>query len=211
MQARSPNTGVCSMYCFDCFSSPMGFGVDDGKYRYSSGWGCCLSLLCILFATLYASEKLFVQTQLTSYSITSVFDPEYKFGTKDGFNIAFAFTPYGGDMSKDISSDKHYKVEAELYRWSIPEGATSTTYDPVPLKLHTCTKDELGVPDDNPRDENVARFYPIKEYFVRDVKRMVGNLLCIDEEQEWGPDFDLYGFFDAEAATSVHIRLLKCD
>ena len=68
-------------------------------YNHSSGWGICLTVFCFLMSALYAVEKLFVQTQLTSYSVTHVFNPEFNFGRSEGFNIAFAFTAYTGDLS----------------------------------------------------------------------------------------------------------------
>ena len=99
-RSTAGNSGICSPYCCDGFKSdPIGFGINDGMYKGSSGWGICLTLLCVLMAVLYATEKLFVQTQLTSYSVTHQFDPTREFGRQDGFNLAFAFTPYGGDLS----------------------------------------------------------------------------------------------------------------
>ena len=53
-------SGCSSVECCDSFSSTMGFGLGDGIYTYSTGWGCCLTVLSFLLTCLYATEKLVV-------------------------------------------------------------------------------------------------------------------------------------------------------
>ena len=55
----------CSMEMIDTFSQPIGFGVGDGIYNYSTGWGACFTMTCIFMCLLYGIEKAFVQQQLS--------------------------------------------------------------------------------------------------------------------------------------------------
>lgn len=54
--------GLCSIYACDRFGGLMGFSVGDSMYRFSSGWGACFSILCLVGTILYAVEKIFVQS-----------------------------------------------------------------------------------------------------------------------------------------------------
>ena len=80
---------------WDRFSTPIGFSVGDGIYEYNSFWGACFSAVILILTTLYCFEKIFIQEQLSSYSVTKFYESKEKipFGM-DSFNLAFVFTDY---------------------------------------------------------------------------------------------------------------------
>lgn len=129
---------------------------------------------------LYASEKLFVQKLLASYSVTHINSVSgTTFGVKDGLNMAFAFSGYEGDMSTMIEDDTIVTMRAELRKWSIPENSLETAIRIITLKTHICSAEELGVMPENIKE---AKFSPIYAEHYEDVKRMVGRWRCFDDE-----------------------------
>ena len=111
---------------------------------HSSGWGCCLSILCFVLVTLYAVEKIFIQEQLSSYSVTTINDPDGRITRKSGFNFAFAFTDYSGLNNYLIENPNNFTLLAELEHWSTPKGRLDKVKWSIPVKTHVCTKEELG-------------------------------------------------------------------
>ena len=58
-----------------------------------------------------------------------MYEPDVDFGRKDGFDLAFALTPYAGDMSQRHEDPSNYTMEAMMYTWWIPENSLVTKYE----------------------------------------------------------------------------------
>ena len=93
LESYEPRSDLCSSNSFDMFARPMNLSIGDQLYKYSSGWGVCLSLLCSVLIGLYVVEKLFVQTMLSSNAVSHYLDHDQTVTSETGFNVAFAFTP----------------------------------------------------------------------------------------------------------------------
>ena len=199
--------GCCSIECCDRFSRPIGLSVADDSYQSSSGWGVCLTILVIIIAALYAIEKLFIQELLASYSYTYKYDLEGSVNKNNGFNVAFALTPYEGDLSKSYENPRTVTIEAELYEWSVPENSMVSVRKYSKLKTHPCTAGELGLL--KKYDPDIAKFYPPSETNAINVQRLLGNWHCIDDKQE--TELNLYGHYDAVSAQALRINLMLCN
>ena len=105
-------------------------------------------------------------------------------------------------MSRRYEDPSNYTLELMTYRWYIPENSFVTQYEYKTLKTHVCTEDELGFG----RDRSVSRFYDYKDTAVQDVRRMIGNWNCIDEDQKYA----LQGYYSSSQATNLLLRLTKC-
>ena len=193
---------MCSLNTLDCHSRPMTFNLNGGNYAYSSGWGVFCTGITLLLLFFYAVEKLFVQDNLSFFTETSIYDPLGTFGEYDGFNMAFALTPYTGLINRRFEHPTNYTLEVYMYRWSVPETSLTTVYNITKLNTHVCTRDELGF--GVTRED--ARFYPIQEDMQQDVYRMIGNWHCLDKFQ----DINLLGHYSSSQANSLLIRLKKC-
>jgi len=182
------------MQSMDQFKRGISFSIGDNMYSVSSGWGVCVTILCALMCFLYIIEKLFVQDNLTFFTETTVFDTSDEFSREDGFNFAFAYSPYEGPLNKRFEHPSNFTLEASLYSWMTPANSLTTLYQELPLRTHVCTEEELGLV--NNRGEE-ALFYPINEVFEKDARRMVGNWQCFDKNQP----LDLQGFYSSARAT----------
>ena len=139
-------SGCSSVECCDSFSSTMGFGLGDGIYTYSTGWGCCLTVLSFLLTCLYATEKLVVQELLSSYSVTKHYDPGQIMTLDRGFNIAFAITAYEGpSIGVPTTHPQNYTIEAVLDNWAPQPNSKETLFKSYKLRTHLCTHEELGL------------------------------------------------------------------
>ena len=69
-----PRSDLCSTNSLDWFVQPINLSIGDQLHKFSSGWGVCLSLLCTIIISLYVIEKLFVQTMLSSTSVSLEYD-----------------------------------------------------------------------------------------------------------------------------------------
>ena len=66
-------------------------------------------------------DKIFVQTMLSSFTETHKLDPEGSFGRSDGFNMAFAYQTWTGDLKVPIEDERKVTIKAEIYKWGTPE------------------------------------------------------------------------------------------
>ena len=104
---------MCSINTLDCHSRPMTFNLNEGNYAYSSGWGVFCTGITLLLLFFYAVEKLFVQDNLSFFTETSIYDPLGTFGEYDGFNLAFALTPYTGLINRIVEiREKEEKIQS---------------------------------------------------------------------------------------------------
>ena len=142
---------------------------------------------------------------MQSYSQTFKHDVRGTITYKSGFNIAFALTPYAGDLSKSYEDESKVTMMAELYSWGVPENSLVSKRVYTTLRTHECTEEELGLT----KDTQAAKFYPPQPESAIDVKRIVGNWHCLDEEQD--TPFDLYGDYDSGTAQALRINIMLCD
>ena len=96
---RRSGNDLSSMYSYDFFPRTMTFSLGEGFYDYRSGWGTLCTLLAFFIFFLYCVEKVFVQDNLTFYTESHIYEPDVIVGREQGFEFAFALTPYTGDMS----------------------------------------------------------------------------------------------------------------
>ena len=155
---------------------------------------------------LYAVEKLFIREQLSSYSESQLHDPTGSITLDMGFNIAFALTPYEGDLLRKYEDETIVTLEAELYEWGVPENSLVSQRIYTKLKTHPCSAEEVGVSATN---KHLAKFYPPQPESAIDVKRILGNWHCLDEEQD--RPFDLFGNYDSGKAQALRINLMLCN
>ena len=143
--SRCRSGGVCSVQSMDRFQKPVGFSIDHDGYNYGTGWGVCFTLLVFVVGVVYSIEKLVIQEQKESYSVTHIQDLEGTFGRSNGLNIAFAFNEYGAaDMTIPIESEQTFELEAEIYGWYTEKNKLTTSRKYIKLRTHRCTREELG-------------------------------------------------------------------
>ena len=200
------NGGCLTMEFCDRFSRSQQLSSTDHSYTHATGWGICMTWIIIIMGSLYTIEKLFIQQLLASYSVTHVKDTGDRFGFKDGLNVAFAFTDYGSELSKIIEQDTKVTMKAELRGWGVPENALATQFKYVTLNTHRCSEAEMGF-DLEKRDQ--AKFYKADPESEFDIKRMVGNWHCFDEDQPEA--IELFGHYQAGNAMTLRINVMLCN
>ena len=105
-------------------------------------------------------------------------------------------------MSKRIEHPKSVYLQAQLRSWYLPENSLNGVIKTVPLKTHVCSREELGLNQNKISD---AKFFPIQPDSVQDVDRLVGNLHCLDDEQD--EEVNLFGHADSGTAQVMRINL----
>ena len=92
---------------------------------------------------------------MTIHTDEEYFAEEHKFGYKNGFNIAVAFTEYGNNREWELPKD----VGTLRYRgYSWGEHANGTSWEKTEIfKGHECSREELGLEEDRTN----AKFMPL--------------------------------------------------
>ena len=116
------------MHSWDYHGRGINFSIGEGTYIYSTGWGFFCTIMALLICLCYGVEKVFVQDNLSFYTETHVYEPNAVFGQQDGFNIAFALSPYTGLLNRRFEHPSNYTLEVYLYSWSLPKNALVTRY-----------------------------------------------------------------------------------
>lgn len=122
------------------------------------------------------------------------FSSEFKFGPKNGFNVAATVYGMDGDLSLNerIGAVKFY-----LKRWT---DALGRNFEFLPLRQRACTQEDFNQED----AREFGGFYPLREKF-KGYEYLESKMECLDE------NYELYGDFDSFAASNLMIVFEICD
>ena len=116
------------------------------------------------------------------------------------FDLAFGITAYDS-VTESIEDPTIGQIEAMYVTWGIEPGFSGVKYEP--LGIHTCTKEELGLDEEN-RD-NTTRFNPIHHNSYNDTSYYSKKLKCFDDKLQIQGDYNSY------KARVLKIVFVKCN
>ena len=168
--------------------------LDDEETEVKSYAGLICSALVLIVICTYAFLKMDVLMHNKDKDVRSVihdqhFDRDFVFSSKNGLNLAVAFTAYDNEREW-ILEPAYGDLLIQSYEWGPnPDGTYITKR--TPLNTHVCTREELGINEDRSK----ARFLPLRELEGEIVELYQRKLLCADPE-----DLFIFGDYNAMKA-----------
>ena len=90
-------------------------------------------------------------------------------------------------------------IEILVEEWGTDEDGIDF-YRNTPLKTHICTKEELGVVDED-SSAQPSHFMPVSERYKSDLKDYKDAMICIDSKEE----MHIHGTFDTDNTRMMQI------
>ena len=145
--------------------------------------GTVSSFLLFVILVVYAYYKLSIMINKKAVDILSAvkqdfFEPEYTFGSKQGFNIAVAvFDPF--DPSSYRQLDRSYgQVRFLKFSWG-PNDKGEFETRMTQIQTHECSEEDFGIPGNNAD----SKFWPITQS-QKIIHQAAKNLfVCVDPEE----------------------------
>lgn len=126
------------------------------------------------------------------------FDSSYKFGAKQGLNIAVAvFNPFA-PRADPIIDPTYGRLRFSKFRWW-PNDKGAFSMKMTELEPHTCSSEELGLSGSD------HKFLPMKNHKRAVLEQFQSYFFCVDAEE-----LEVYGTIGSFEGQVIDVDIVKC-